>query len=478
MPKIYPVLLAGGSGTRLWPLSRKSYPKQFSNLFAEKSLFQSSAKRLTSSDIIEFATHITLTNADFRFIIREQLHEVGIDPGHILIEPEAKNTAAAILAASIYAHAKDNDAVLLVAPSDHLIPDTVTFHKAIKIGLSHVQNQKIVTFGIKPTHPETGYGYLEISKDPIDNNGTTSLNSFVEKPDLQTAQQMIASNRYLWNAGIFLFRAKDMLAEFRRNAPQTLELVSRAIDESYMDLNFLRLGAKPWSELENISIDYAIMEKIRNLVAVPYEAQWSDVGGWDAVWSESNPDTSGNVTSETAHAIECSNSLLRSESSSQQVVGIGLNNIMAIAMPDAVLVASKDRAQDVKKAVEILKLKDIAQAEIFPKDHRPWGWFESMVLGDCFQVKRIFVKPRAALSLQSHRYRSEHWIVVEGTAKVTIEDEIKMIEAGRSVYIPLGAKHRLENPHDRPMVLIEVQIGTYLGEDDITRYEDLYSRNQ
>ena len=476
MSKIYPVLLAGGSGTRLWPLSRKSYPKQFSRIFGDNTLFQSSALRLTSTDLIEFAPHITLTNVDFRFIIGEQLQEVGIDPGPILIEPEAKNTAATILAASIFAHSRDENAVLMVAPSDHVMPHTQDFHRAIKAGLSHVQNQKMVTFGIRPTHPETGYGYLELSTDPLDQYGSSDVKTYVEKPNLQDARQILEAGNYLWNAGIFLFRAHDMIHAFRVYAPKSLSLVSQAVNNASTDLGFLRLAVDPWSELENISIDYAIMEKAQNLVAVPYASKWSDLGGWDAVWSESSPDASGNVTSETAHVIECSNSLLRSESSSQQIVGIGLNNIMAIAMPDAVLVASKERAQDVKNAVELLKSKDIPQAEIFPKDHRPWGWFESLISGERFQVKRIFVKPGAALSLQSHKLRSEHWIVVEGTAKVTIDEEVKLLREGQSVYVPLGSKHRMENPGKSSMVLIEIQIGTYLGEDDIIRYEDLYLR--
>ena len=477
MTKIYPVLLAGGSGTRLWPLSRKSYPKQFSNLIGEKTLFQSSAQRLASSETLEFASHITLTNSDYRFIIGEQLQEVGIDPGPILIEPEAKNTAAAILAASIFAHSQDENAVLLVAPSDHVIPSTDDFHTAIKVGLSQVQNQKMVTFGIKPTHPETGYGYLELAKNPIDDNGTSDLEMFIEKPDLKDAKQMLEAGHYLWNAGIFLFCARDMIDAFKTYAPEILDLVSKAVTDASDDLGFLRLAPEPWSELKDISIDYAIMEKAQNLVAVPYASKWSDLGGWDAVWAESKTDTLGNVISETAHAIECSNSLLRSESSGQQVVGIGLNDIMAIAMPDAVLVAPKERAQDVKKAVELLKAKDIAQAEIFPKDHRPWGWFESLALGERFQVKRICVKPGGSLSLQSHNHRSEHWIVVEGTAKVTIDDDVKLVTEGESVYVPLGAVHRMENPGKLPMILIEVQIGTYLGEDDIIRYRDMYDRN-
>ena len=431
---------------------------------------------MSSSEVLEFESPITLTNSDYGFIVREQFREIGFHAGPILIEPETRNTAPAILAASIFARSRDEDAVLLVAPSDHVIPDTDEFHEAVKVGLAHVQDRKMVTFGIKPTHPETGYGYLELSVDPLDEYGAFDLTRFIEKPNLQDAKQLLAAGHYLWNAGIFLFHAQDIIDAFKANATKTLDLVSQAVDGASTDLGFFRLASEPWSAIEDISIDYAIMEKAQNLIAVPYSSKWSDLGGWDAVWAESNPDISGNVTSKTAHAIECANSLLRSENSNQQLVGIGLNDMMAIAMPDAVLVAPKDRAQDVKKAVELLKAKDIAQAEIFPKDHRPWGWFESLALGECFQVKRIFVKPGASLSLQSHKHRSEHWIVVEGVAKITIEDQIKLVNEGQSVYVPLGAKHRLENPGQVPMLLIEVQIGTYLGEDDIIRYEDVYAR--
>jgi mannose-1-phosphate guanylyltransferase / mannose-6-phosphate isomerase len=477
MSKIYPVLLAGGSGTRLWPASRKSYPKQFSKVIGETTLFQASAQRLKSSDIIEFAPHVTLTNSNYRFIVGEQLQEVGIDPGPILIEPEAKNTAAAILAASIFAHSEDENAVLLVAPSDHVIPSTRDFHHAVDVGLSYVKIGKIVTFGIRPTDPETGYGYLELSLNTLDTYGSSDLNAFVEKPDTDRAVQMLAAGNFLWNAGIFLFRAQDMIEAFKAFAPVTLDLVSQSVSLAAVDLGFLRLASEPWSMLEDISIDYAIMEKAQNLVVVPYMSKWSDLGGWEAIWGESNQDIHGNVTSETGHAIDCTNSLIRSQTSSQQIVGIGLDDIIAVAMPDAVLVAHKKRAQDVKKAVKMLKTKNIRQAEIFPKDHRPWGWFESLIMGDRFQVKRIYVKPGAALSLQSHNHRSEHWVVVEGTAKIIIGTESKLVTEGQSVYVPLGLKHRLENLGKVPMVLIEVQIGAYLGEDDIIRYEDVYDRS-
>ena len=477
MDKIYPILLAGGSGTRLWPLSRKSYPKQFSNLMGAHTLFQQSALRLTSSAKVEFAPHITLTNSDFRFIVGEQLQAVGIDPGTILIEPEAKNTAPAILAASVFAMNNDPDAVLLVAPSDHVIPDTDAFHNAVKKGLDQVNHGKLVTFGITPTHPETGYGYLELSKNTDVVFDVERVARFIEKPDLENAERMLKSGNYLWNAGIFLFRARDMIEVFEVFDPTTVKLVTASVLEAKVDLGFLRLKPEVWSELVPDSIDYAVMEKADNLVAVAYSSKWSDLGGWDAVWAESEKDENGNAVSDTAHAVSCENSLLRSENSSQELIGLGLDNIIAIAMPDAVLVAHKDWAQDVKKVVDRLKKDAISQAEVFPIDHRPWGWFESLILSECFQVKRICVNPGASLSLQSHKFRSEHWIVVEGVAKVTIDDRVEMVEAGQSVYVPQGAIHRMENPGARSMILVEVQIGSYFGEDDIIRYEDAYARN-
>ena len=476
MRKIYPVVLAGGSGTRLWPLSRKSYPKQFSNLIGDQTLFQQSALRLSSSEIVQFAPFITLTNSDFRFIVVEQLQAVDIDVGTILIEPEVKNTAPAILAASIFAVINDPSAVLLVAPSDHVIPETEEFHRSVRKGLDQVENGKFVTFGITPTHPETGYGYLELMSARGDVSDVEVVSRFVEKPDLKNAERMVKSGNYLWNSGIFLFKAADMVSAFEEFDPMTLNLVNAAVSDAKPDLGFLRLNADAWSELNGESIDYAVMEKADNLVAITYTSKWSDLGGWDAVWSETNKDENGNAVSVAAHAINCENSLLRSENPSQELVGLGLYNIIAISMPDAVMVAHKDSAQDVKKVVEHLKLNAVPQAEVFPKDHRPWGWFESLILSDSFQVKRISVNPGAALSMQSHEYRSEHWIVVEGVAKVTIDDQVKFVEAGHSVYVPLGAIHRMENPGLESMVLIEVQIGSYFGEDDIVRYADAYAR--
>lgn len=475
MTEVIPVLLAGGSGTRLWPLSRKSYPKQFSNLIGDQSLFQQSALRLTSSDKVKFAPHLTMTNSDFRFIVGEQLQGVGIQPGPILIEPEGKNTAPAILAASLYAFERNADAILLVAPSDHVIPDVDAFHSAVMSGLDVIKNGKIVTFGITPTRPETGYGYLELPK--LTSGEAVDLVRFVEKPDASNALKMAEAGNYLWNAGIFLFRACDMIEAFDRYAPELIGSVKAALGDIKADLDFLRLDPDAWSRCENISIDYAVMESASNLVAIPFSEGWSDLGGWDAVWDEMEQDRNGVALSSHAHAIDCKNTLLRSENDALEIVGLGLENILAIAMPDAVLIMHKDRAQSVKDVITELKSKRVQQGETFPKDHRPWGWFETLTIRSRFQVKRIFVKPGAALSLQSHHHRSEHWVVVEGTAQVTVNDETQLISEGQSIYVPLGAIHRMENPGKVPMVLIEIQTGSYLGEDDIIRFEDIYARS-
>ena len=471
---ITPILLCGGSGTRLWPLSRKSYPKQFVPLVGDTTLFQASAQRLAGEG---FAAPMVLTNSDFRFIVTEQMAEVGIDPGAILIEPSGRNTAPAVLAAALWLQARDSDGLMLVAPSDHVVPDAAAFRAAVAAAEPAARAGQLVTFGIKPDRPETGYGYLELDGNPGDfGSEVIGLRRFVEKPAQNTAEDMLASGQFLWNAGIFLFSVKAIITAFETYAPDLMEPVQNAVDKGQSDLGFWRLEPEAWKRAADISIDYAVMERADNLAVVPYAGGWSDLGGWDAVWRESGPDDDGIVTQGRASAIDCADSLLRSEDDGLEVVGIGLRNIITVAMPDAVLVADASRAQDVKQAVSALKAKSARQAEAFPKDHRPWGWFESLVVGQRFQVKRIHVHPGAALSLQSHHHRSEHWIVVEGTAKVTVDDRVQLVSENQSVYIPLGAVHRMENPGKVPMVLIEVQTGSYLGEDDIIRYEDLYAR--
>ena len=469
---ITPVLLCGGSGTRLWPLSRKSYPKQFSALMGATSLFQASAARLAGPD---YTAPVVVTADAFRFIVTEQMAEAGIATGAVLIEPAGRDTAPAVLAAALHLAATDPDGLMLVAPSDHVIPDSDAFNATVAAAVPAAQAGQLVTFGISPDRPETGYGYLEMAAAPTGEITPLPLKAFVEKPDAQTAAAMLVEGRYLWNAGIFLFSVKSIVAAFNTYAPDMVKAVQAALDAAKSDLGFTRLDPAAWEGAEAISIDYAVMEKADNLSVVPFTGRWSDLGDWAAVWRET--ETNGVSLSGPATAIDCTNTLLRSEVEGQAIVGIGLDDIVAIAMPDAVLISHKGRTQEVKQAVAALKEKKAPQAETFPKDHRPWGWFESLVVGERFHVKRIVVHPGAALSLQSHHHRSEHWIVVEGTAKVTIDDVVKLVTENQSVYIPLGAVHRMENPGKVPMALIEVQTGTYFGEDDIIRYEDVYARS-
>ena len=471
MTNINPVLLCGGSGTRLWPLSRKHYPKQFSVTWGDHTLFQQSALRTSG---LGYAAPTIVTAEDYRFVASEQLREIELPTGTLLVEPSSKNTAPAILAAGLRIMQNDANALLLVAPTDHLIPDDQLFRQTIEQAIAPAQAGKLVTFGIKPTRAETGYGYLKLGKE--DANGVMELDAFVEKPKANDASAMLASGDYLWNAGIFMFSAAALVSAFEKHQPQMLLDVKGALKNAKNDLDFCRLDKDDWARLESVSIDYAIMEQVDNLSVVPFAGAWSDLGDWQAIHRELPSDENGMVQTGPATAINCQNSMLRAESDTQQVVGIGLENILVVAMPDAVLVADTSRAQDVKQAVTLLKEKGVKQSEAFSRDNRPWGWYETLALSERFQVKRIVVKPGGCLSLQSHFHRSEHWIVVSGTAKVTIGEEVKLVTENESVYIPLGETHRMENPGKLPMVLIEVQTGTYLGEDDIVRYEDVYSR--
>jgi len=458
-------------------MSRKSYPKQFAKLLGDKSLFQSSAERLSGPS---FAPPTVVTASDFRFVVVEQLAAAELTPTEILIEPFGKNTAPAICAAALALEARNPNSLMLVAPADHKIPDSEQFAETVLAAVPEAENGKLVTFGIKPTRAETGYGWLELSNHPGDDFQAIAqpLKSFVEKPNKTDAQKLLSGGNHLWNAGIFLFSTTTIIEAFKKHSPDILQSTRQAIDLAEADLSFIRLAPEPWEQLPDISIDYAIMERAENLFVVPFSGSWSDLGDWDAVWRESSPDELGVASVGAATALDCEDTLLQSTSESQEIVGIGLSNIVAIAMPDAVLVARKDRAQQVKDAVQALKIKGASQAENSPQDFRPWGWYESLVIGPRFQVKRIVVNPDASLSLQSHHHRAEHWIVVEGTAKITIDEEEKLISENQSVYIPLGSTHRLENPGKVPLTLIEVQTGSYLGEDDIIRYEDKYARGQ
>ena len=472
---IHPVILCGGSGTRLWPVSRKSYPKQFSSLVGGESLFQQTVRRLGGEG---FGPPVIVTAADFRFIVSDQLAAIGVTPAAILIEPEARNTAPAVAAAALWLGRNGKQGLMLVAPSDHIIRDAVALRAAIASAAAAADAGDLVTFGIMPDRAETGYGYLELEDAESARRAVPCrLRRFVEKPDAVRAAAMVAAGNYLWNAGIFLFSVAAIREAFRTHAPDIFRASDEALAMAVPDLGFVRLDPAAWSKAPGISIDYAIMEKAANLSVLPFTGAWSDLGGWESVWAESNPDGDGVARHGSVTAIDCRDSLLRSEDEEVELVGIGLDDIIAVAMSDAVLVAHKSRAQDVKKAVAALKEKKARQAESFPRDHRPWGWFESLAIGDRFQVKRIVVHPGDALSLQSHVHRAEHWIVVAGTAEVTIGEEVRLVTENQSVYIPLGVKHRLANPGKLPLTLIEVQTGGYLGEDDIKRYEDIYARS-
>lgn len=472
---IYPVILCGGSGTRLWPLSRKSYPKQFSKLTGDESLFQQTAKRVYGP---QFHPLTALTGSDYRFMVEEQLESLNVTGSEIVIEPESRNTAPAILAAALHLQDQPN-AVMLVMPSDHAIQDNAAFLKGIEAGYEAASAGKIVTFGVKPDRAETGYGYLETYDKTCGSvPHPQPLKAFVEKPDIETAKKFLAADRYFWNAGIFMFRVTEIIEAFEVLCPRLLMPVRRSLQGAKRDLGFLRLDEEPYKAAENISIDYAVMEACETLSVVPIDCGWTDLGSWASVQKSSQADENGVVQSGNTTAIDCENTMLRSESPNVELVGLGLKNITAVAMGDAVLVADTERSETVKLAVETLKEKKAKQAENFPKDHRPWGWFESLSVGDRFQVKRIVVKPGAALSLQSHVHRAEHWIVVAGSATVTIDEEQKLVSENQSVYIPLGAVHRLENPGKVELHLIEVQTGAYLGEDDIVRYEDIYARDE
>ena len=471
---LVPLVLCGGAGTRLWPLSRTDNPKQFTSFLSDKTLFQRTAQLCAGEG---FAAPVVSTTHDLRFKVVQQLAEIEITPRSILIEPTPKDTAAAILAAVLSIQESEPTALILVLPSDHLIPDTEAFKAAIETASRSASKGKIVTLGIDPTHPETGYGYLELpDAKSRDVKEAIPLSRFVEKPDSATAEQMVASGRYLWNAGIFLFQPQTLIEEFEAQEPDTLRQVRASVEGIEQDLGFSRLEETNWAALKPSSIDYAIMENSTQVTVVPYAAGWSDLGDWNAIYDISAKDNAENGTSGAVTLIDCDNSLFWNGSKDLALVGLGLSDVVVVGLPDAMLVAKKSEVQNVKEAVKLLRGRAVPQADRSSREHRPWGYFESLVQGNRFQVKKICVYPGGKLSLQHHFHRSEHWVVVEGTAEVIIEDSLTVVSENESVYIPLGSKHRLINPGKFPMILIEVQTGSYLGEDDIVRHEDHYAR--
>ncbi len=420
-----------------------------------------------------FQPPILLTGNDFRFTVAEQMLAAEVEGGTIIIEPVARNTAPAILAAAQIIAEKDPDGIMVVLSSDHLHHDEAAYLSAVHKAIAAAAKGHLVTFGIKPTRPETGFGYIELPGEVTES--AQDFLGFVEKPDAARAEEMLASGRYLWNSGSFCFSAKSILEAFEKHAPDLIAPVTESVNNRQSDLDFERLS-EAFAQAEDISIDYAIMERVSGGKVVPMDSGWNDLGTWRTVWQESDPDSSGVAQQGNVWAIDCKETLLRSDDPDMAMVGIGLNNIVAVATGDAVLVADMDRSQEVRDAVKAMQQAGEKQAVEFPKCYRPWGWYETLALGERFQVKRIMVKPGAKLSLQSHVHRAEHWVVVSGAANVTVGEEVKLLGENESTYIPLGAVHRLENPGKVDLHLIEVQSGAYLGEDDIVRYEDIYAR--
>jgi len=468
MSLIYPFILSGGSGTRLWPLSRKAYPKQFLALTGgDKSLFQMSCERFVAP---QFAAPTILGGDDHRFIIAEQMRELGIKPATIVLEPMGRNTAPAAAIAALLAAERSDDALLLLAPSDHVIADAEAFRETVLRGVPAAQAGALITFGVKPSGPNTGYGYIEAEGA----GDALKVRRFVEKPDQAKAESYVVSGNFYWNAGIFLMSARALIAAFEAYAPDILEGCRRTLMRAQVDLDFLRLDTQTYGAIPDISIDYAIMEKAENVACVPLAAQWSDLGSWPAIWDVLDKDTDGNAAQGDVIFQNTKGSYAYSENACLCL--IGLEDVLVVATKDAILVASKEHAQEVKNVVEKLKQNDRPEIIFHKRVYRPWGWFEGLDRDKRFQVKRIMVNPGAQLSLQSHHHRAEHWIVVEGTLEVTIDNQIKLLNENQSTYIPLGARHRLANPGKIPAYLIEVQSGSYLGEDDIVRYEDIYGR--
>ena len=468
MAQLQPVLLSGGSGTRLWPLSREAYPKQFLPLAGDDTMVQATWRRV---EALADLAPIVVANEEHRFLVAEQLRQVGAPVPAILLEPVGRNTAPAIAAAALQAMAGGADPLLLVLPSDHVVRDVAGFQRAVREASSAAEAGALVTFGIVPDAPETGFGYIQAEAG----DGLRQVLRFVEKPDAATARSYLDAGGYYWNSGMFLFRASRYLEELARFRPDIVDAVRAAHAAARHDGDFVRLDKDAFSACPSDSIDYAVMEKTADAMVLPVDIGWNDVGSWSALWDVAERDADGNAHHGDVIAVDSRNSYAYA----QRLVALeGVDDIVVVETDDAVLVARKDKVQEVKQVVARLKQEQRSQAVLHREVHRPWGSYDSVDNGGRHQVKRIKVKPGAALSLQMHHHRAEHWIVVSGTAKVTRGDETLLLSENESTYIPLGVKHRLENPGKVPLELIEVQSGSYLGEDDIVRFEDVYGRSQ
>ncbi|MCJ2036640.1 mannose-1-phosphate guanylyltransferase/mannose-6-phosphate isomerase [Methylobacterium sp. J-068] len=469
---IHPVILCGGSGTRLWPASRESMPKQFTRLVDPNSTtFQDTARRLGDSSV--FARPAVLTSSDARFIVAEQLAQTGIQ-ADIILEPERRDSAAAVAVATLHAARRDPQAVVLIMAADHVIGDTPAFVAAAMAAAGGARAGQIMTLGITPTTPATGYGYIRVGASLDGADGNHRVERFVEKPDRAGAERLIAEGA-LWNSGYFLFRADVMLAELETHAPEILAATRAALDGAVIDLDFVRLDADAFAKAPKTSIDYAVMERTERAGVRPVAFPWSDVGTWDAVWDVLPRDADGNALRGRVETIDTRGSLIHSEGDHLTTV-VGLDDVVVVATADAVLVASKARSGQVKDLVGVLRAKGHPEADAHRRMYRPWGWYQRIDIGERFQVKRIMVTPGGRLSLQKHFHRAEHWVVVKGTAEVTLNDAVVLVHENEAVYLPIGAMHRLTNPGKIPLELIEVQVGSYTGEDDIIRVEDIYGR--
>ena len=469
---LHPVILSGGSGSRLWPLSRQNQPKQFLALIGDRSLYQETVLRANALPGMQ--PPVTVCSEDHRFMVGEQLQEIGVAHGGILLEPMARNTAPAIAIAALHLLADDDQATMLILPADHLIEDEAAFRDAVTHAAVLADQDWLVTFGIHPDAPETGYGYIARGEAVTDDG--YRVGCFVEKPDLLTAQSYLDEGSYVWNSGMFLFKARRYLEALERHAPAILAAATDAYRTAESDLDFIRVGKAAFAASPNDSIDYAVMEKTDRAAVVPVSCGWSDIGSWSSLWAAADRDGDGNRHDGDVLSIDTRNSLVRA-SDGRMIATIGVEDLIIVDTPDATLVARKDRVQDVKKIVDLIKVAGRQEHLFHRKVYRPWGSYDSIDFGDRFQVKRIVVKPGAALSLQKHHKRAEHWIVVSGVAEVTCDERVFELHENQSTYIPLGSVHRLRNNGSTPVELIEVQSGSYLGEDDIVRLEDVYGRS-